>query len=667
MGKLKTYKIISGIISILSIISVCFALYAISLLTGIETFYRSMLSILLILLLVTSVYSLIESIKFFKKKKFIISSILSFILMVIGLVVSFVIFAVYLQISNTNSSSTTYKTALISLEKQEKINDLKDIKIGMVEDKEDIEGYILPTEIIDKNKLKDNNEIIEYSDVITLMSALINKDVDAIFISANYRDMLTNIEGFDAKTEIFEITSLEKEYEKTEEENNTISTSERMTKPFTVLLLGVDSQQDGLKAGASFNGDTIMLITFDPQTLHATMFSIPRDTYVTMACGGNITKINHAAWGGTKCMVKTVENFTGIKIDYYAKINFKGVVDLVNTLGGITVDVPVKFCESNSDRLIGPGYEICLDKGVQNLNGEQALALARHRKTLPLGDFQRGQHQQLVVEGMLNKIKTLRSPNDFYNVLNTISKNIETSMTTDEILSFYNIGKSILMKDEDANINITKTFLTGYDLYVYEGRSYSYTFQYYKQSLDSIVKAMKINLGLLPQEEIKKFSFSIKEPYEKTIIGRTYYSEARKTLVPNFTTYSIGGAQVWGSSNGFTININYVESSNDAYYDGQIIGQSVHEGVLTTKAPKTITLDVVKKVSGGSTTPIEDNNNGTSPTNPTNPNNPGTTEPTNPTNPTDPTIPGLPENPEEPVTPGENEGNNNNDNNEENE
>ena len=269
---------------------------------------------------------------------------------------------------------------------------------------------------------------------------------------------------------------------------------------------------------------------------------------------------------------------------------------------------------------------------------------------------------------MLNKIKTLRSPNDFYNVLNTISKNIETSMSTDEILSFYNIGKSILMKDEDANINITKTFLTGYDLYVYEGRSYSYTFQYYKQSLDSIVKAMKINLGLLPQEEIKKFSFSIKEPYEKTIIGKTYYSEPRKTLIPNFTTYSMAGAQVWGSSNGFTINFNYIESSSSAYYEGQIIGQSVHEGVLTTKAPKTITLDVVKKVIGGNTDPIE----------PTNPVIPPLT-PTDPEEPDEPNVPGTPTEPEEPEKPdkpditeppegegntGDNTGNSDNDGNE---
>lgn len=600
MGKLKLYKTLSGIFMVLAILMTGLAVYAIYLLTGIETFYRIMISILLILGLITCVYSLLDSVKYYKSKKFIISSVFSGLLIVIGFVVSFIIFSVYLKISDFNQSDITYRTALISLEKQDSIEKLQKLKIGLIDDKEDIVGNILPNEVIKKYDLDKNNEIVEFNDTVTLMSALANKEVDAIFISSNYQSMFKNIDALKENQEIYEIAAYEKKYKKEEVESEPEGDVTKLTEPFTVLLLGVDEQEDG-NINGSFNGDTIMLISFDPDTLHATMFSIPRDTYVTMACGGNITKINHAAWGGTKCMVKTVENFTGIKIDYYVKINFKGVIDLVNNIGGITVDVPMDFCESNSDRLIGPGYEICLNKGVQKLNGEQALALARHRKTLPLGDFQRGQNQQLVVEGMINQIKTLRSATDFYSVLNTVSRNIDTNMTTDEILSFYNIGKSILMKDEDVSINITKTFLTGYDLYVYEGSGYSYTFQYYKQSLDSIIKAIKINLKQLEQEEIKTFSFSINEPYEKTIIGKKYYNETRKSLIPNFKEYSLGGAESWGSSHGFTITTEYVESSDSSYYDGQIIGQSVHEGVLVDKAPKTIVLSVVKKVEGGNT------------------------------------------------------------------
>ena len=595
MKKFKALNIISIMLSLILIFSVGFTIYTLYLLSGIETFYRIMLIIILILFLLLFLYSLFDSVKFLKKKKFTIYSILTIIMSIICIAISFVIYKVYSKLDNFNTEDVKYHTSLISLTEQGKINDIKDIKIGMIEDEEDIEGYILPNEVIKEYKLDENNEIKTYSDTVTLMTALVEGEVDAIFISSNYKNMFKSIENFDSNTEIYLIHEYGKNYKKAETEEDIISTGTKITKPFTILLLGIDSEEENIKTSSSFNGDTIMLISFDPETLHATMFSIPRDTYVKMACGGNYTKINAAAWGGTKCMVKTVENFTGLTIDYYAKINFKGVIDLVDALGGITVDVPMDFCESNEDRMEGPGYEICLNKGVQVLNGQKALALARHRKTLPLGDFQRGQNQQLVVEGMIKQIKTIRNVNDLYKILDTISNNIDLSMTTEEILSFYNIAKSIMLKNSDVNLNITKTFLTGYSLMIYESWGYTYTFHNYKQSLNSIINAMKVNLGLLPQEEIKQISFSINKPYEKDIVGYEYYNETQKSLMPNLIGSSESYAKSWASATGRTINVVEVESSDSSYSDGQIINQSVHEGVIVDKIPSTITIEVIRK------------------------------------------------------------------------
>lgn len=592
MKKITIYKILSGILISLLVISMGFMLYTLSLLSGIETFYRIMFSILLILFLIVLTYSLLDSVKNNKKKKMIISSILTILLSIILGVVSFYIYRAYVGLDNLNKSEITYTTKLISYEKLN-VNEIKDKKIGILSNEEDITGYILPNEIIDKLNLSKNNEIIKYGDTITLMSAFINNEVDLIFISDNYRNMFNNIEEYDSSKEIFEITSLKKVYKKKQVENTAIDKT-KVTKPFTMLLLGIDSEQDDIRKSSSFNGDTIMMVTFDPETLSTTMFSIPRDTYVKMACGGRITKINHASWGGTSCMVKTVENLTGIKIDYYAKINFKGVVDLVNILDGINVDVPVKFCEQNSDRQWGD-KTICLEPGMQKLDGEQALALARHRKTLPLGDFQRGQNQQLVVEGMIGSLKNVKSVEDFYKILDTIGKNMDTNMTTEEMLSFYNIGKNLLLKSGDVNLNITKTFLTGYDQYITVGNSKSYTFQYYKQSLAEIVKAMKINLGLLKKEEIKTFNFDLNTPYEKKIIGKTYYSdEQRVSLMPNLSSYTVDEAKAWASRNGFTITVKEALVESETYTDGQIINQSLKEGSLLEGADKNITITIAK-------------------------------------------------------------------------
>lgn len=592
MKKITIYKILSGILISLLVISMGFMLYTLSLLSGIETFYRIMFSILLILFLIVLTYSLLDSVKNNKKKKMIISSILTILLSIILGVVSFYIYRAYVGLDNLNKSEITYTTKLISYEKLN-VNEIKDKKIGILSNEEDITGYILPNEIIDKLNLSKNNEIIKYGDTITLMSAFINNEVDLIFISDNYRNMFNNIEEYDSSKEIFEITSLKKVYKKKQVENTAIDKT-KVTKPFTMLLLGIDSEQDDIRKSSSFNGDTIMMVTFDPETLSTTMFSIPRDTYVKMACGGRITKINHASWGGTSCMVKTVENLTGIKIDYYAKINFKGVVDLVNILGGINVDVPVKFCEQNSDRQWGD-KTICLEPGMQKLDGEQALALARHRKTLPLGDFQRGQNQQLVVEGMIGSLKNVKSVEDFYKILDTIGKNMDTNMTTEEMLSFYNIGKNLLLKSGDVKLNITKTFLTGYDQYITVGNSKSYTFQYYKQSLAEIVKAMKINLGLLKKEEIKTFNFDLNTPYEKKIIGKTYYSdEQRVSLMPNLSSYTLDEAKAWASRNGFTLTVKEALVESKTYTDGQIINQSLKEGSLLEGADKNITITIAK-------------------------------------------------------------------------
>lgn len=592
MKKITIYKILSGILISLLVISMGFMLYSLSLLSGIETFYRIMFSILLILFLIVLTYSLLDSVKNNKKKKMIISSILTILLSIILGVVSFYIYRAYVGLDNLNKSEITYTTKLISYEKLN-VNEIKDKKIGILSNEEDITGYILPNEIIDKLNLSKNNEIIKYGDNITLMSAFINNEVDLIFISDNYRNMFNNIEEYNSAKEIFEITSLKKVYKKKQVENTAIDKT-KVTKPFTMLLLGIDSEQDDIRKSSSFNGDTIMMVTFDPETLSTTMFSIPRDTYVKMACGGRTTKINHASWGGTSCMVKTVENLTGIKIDYYAKINFKGVVDLVNILDGINVDVPVKFCEQNSDRQWGDKM-ICLEPGMQKLDGEQALALARHRKTLPLGDFQRGQNQQLVVEGMIGSLKNVKSVEDFYKILDTIGKNMDTNMTTEEMLSFYNIGKNLLLKSGDVNLNITKTFLTGYDQYITVGNSKSYTFQYYKQSLAEIVKAMKINLGLLKKEEIKTFNFDLNTPYEKKIIGKTYYSdEQRVSLMPNLSSYTLDEAKAWASRNGFTLTVKEALVESETYTDGQIINQSLKEGSLLEGADKNITITIAK-------------------------------------------------------------------------
>ena len=91
--------------------------------------------------------------------------------------------------------------------------------------------------------------------------------------------------------------------------------------------MGVDSEAEDI-SNAAFNGDALMLITFNPKTLSTTILSIPRDSYVPIACfpGQKRNKITHAAWYGETCMIDTIENLFDIPIDYYQLISGESIL-----------------------------------------------------------------------------------------------------------------------------------------------------------------------------------------------------------------------------------------------------------------------------------------------------------------------------------------------------
>ena len=160
---------------------------------------------------------------------------------------------------------------------------------------------------------RNKNKIKYYEDYHSLITALYKKEIDACFVSGNFSVIFEN-ETFisDDEEPIGEKVKIIYEYsESMENQDNEIlsaSKEKSLTEPFTVLIMGVDSAQDGLKANQAFNGDTLILVTFNPNTLTATMFSIPRDMYVPIACNHNrYNKINSSAAYGSSCVIKTVQ------------------------------------------------------------------------------------------------------------------------------------------------------------------------------------------------------------------------------------------------------------------------------------------------------------------------------------------------------------------------
>lgn len=433
------------------------------------------------------------------------------------------------SLSKITNDETGYSSSIVVLKSSglKSINDIKNKKIGMISDSNNIEGYTIPMEIIDEENIN-KESLTVYEDFTLMLKDLYNKEIDAVFISSSYVSIYGTEEGLE---NIGDETKVIYEKNKKTVKKQTTSTK-TLSEPFSLLVMGVDSSSNSLKKSNSFNGDTLILITFNPNTMNATILSIPRDTRVPIVCtkAKAKNKINSTGAYGADCVMDTITNFTGIKIDYWVKVNFQGVISLVDALGGIEIDVPYSFCESDSKRRFG-NNTIYINKGLQTLNGEQALAFARNRHTWPQycgkkysnytsNDFIRGQNQQQIIKAIVSNLKSIRSLKDIYNVLDIVGDNIDTNIDKNTMISGFDTFKNIIFNSKNINsedfVGTQRLYLSGSDNMI----NGIYYFEYSTKSLKQVVDAMKINLGIKKPDMDKEFSFSINKPYEEVQIGK---------------------------------------------------------------------------------------------------------------------------------------------------
>ena len=591
----KIFRLLYYFIIVAYVITFVIFLKSILSLKGIETLLRVI--IILFFILYILIYAFWNLLNLLRKryKGLIITSIVSIVFMIIFGVGAYYINFVYNNLNNiTEDKELLYTSYLITL-KDTEFSDKLDI--GIINKKIEPDDYDLASKLYKNKKLANNTE--EYEDYVKMLSDLYSGKIGATFVPGNYVSLFQSEDGFnnirnDTKV-IYEYT------EKKKNEDIDIISNKTFDEPLTFLLLGVDSEKQGLNASTSFNGDTLMVVTFNPKTLNTVMVSIPRDTYVPIACKNNAySKINSSAAYGTNCVINTINNFLDINIDYYVKINFKGVVELVDALGGVEVDVEKpyfnsyqgvnyrgKMCEQNSNRQYGSGL-VCVDPGLQTLNGEQALAYARNRHLYIGGDLDRVRHQQQVVEAIANKALNFKTLNDFQKIVNAISNNLATNMEVDTMFTGYQVIKNMLgnlVSGEDI-LSISKAYLETYNLNVYvpaQGRNTSAQ-GYYKDSLDDIKKAINVVLEKEENEPIKTFSFDINKPYETYSPGKGKRKNSSGTLLPNFVGKTTDEAKQLCESLNIKVNFKYVDEGEEFYNfsitPGKIGYQSVHKDVL---------------------------------------------------------------------------------------
>lgn len=221
--------------------------------------------------------------------------------------------------------------------------------------------------------------------------------------------------------------------QKNREMKSVVSKKVDITKdPFNIYISGVDLSSDGINEKG--NSDVNIIMSVNPKTKRVIMQTIPRDTWAPLTCRNDQhTKLTYAGIrGGIDCSISTIEKMYDIEINYYAKINFQGVIDLVDALGGVTVNSDVSFCEAHPLE----GYETrdyCYYAGENTVNGVEALMFSRIRKVFADGDIERGRHQMEVVNAVVRKFKEEPTLDHINGLLGAVEKNFTTNLDENDI------------------------------------------------------------------------------------------------------------------------------------------------------------------------------------------------------------------------------------------
>ena len=323
------------------------------------------------------------------------------------------------SLTNVGTETTTYSLVVLKSSGYKNVSSLK--------------GKTIDYYANDKKKAMQVKEKLEKQisfhgngedDNAKLASDLYNGDCDAILLNESYREMIKETySNFESKTKVLWQEKIVEEVE------NTASDVNVTKKPFVCYISGVDS-----RGGVNENSrsDVNLLVTINPNNGQMLMTSIPRDYYVKLANFGKKDKLTHSAlYGGTENSIKTIEDFLDINIDFYARVDFQSVIQLVDALGGIDI---------YSDKAFIPytDHGIKIPKGNVHMDGRMALAFARERYTYQSGDQHRTENHQAVLQAIIRKMASPAIITHYTDILKSIEGTFVTDMPMNEMARIAN-------------------------------------------------------------------------------------------------------------------------------------------------------------------------------------------------------------------------------------
>lgn len=254
----------------------------------------------------------------------------------------------------------------------------------------------------------------EYADAVSLAQGLMDGDCGAMLINKGFVDVITETEGYESFAD--QIRELDSYSLKSalDSENEADELPEGV---FTIYISGIDVSGD---ISTKSRSDVNILAVVNTNTHQVQLINTPRDYYVPLSISDGVKdKLTHAGIYGVKVSKDTLGMLYGIDINYFFRINFSGFQELIDALGGITVNSDVEFDAG--------GYHF--SQGANTLNGEQALAFSRERHSFASGDRQRGENQMAVITGVIQKMQSPAILQNFSQLMDGIEGSFESDIS----------------------------------------------------------------------------------------------------------------------------------------------------------------------------------------------------------------------------------------------
>jgi eps7A len=307
-----------------------------------------------------------------------------------------------------------------------------------------------PTKV-DKNNIetlmsalkKDKKVDVKVDDVASYQEAYDNLKSGkskAMVLSGSYASLIESVDSNYA-------SNLKTIYTYKIKKKNSNSAKQVDSKVFNIYISGIDTYGSISTVSRS---DVNIIMTVNMNTHKILLTTTPRDAYVKIPGGGadQYDKLTHAGIYGVETSEQTLENLYGIKIDYYARINFTSFLKLIDQLGGVTVHNDQAFTSLHG--------KFDFPVGDIQMNSEQALGFVRERYSLDGGDNDRGKNQEKVISAIVNKLASLKSVSNFTSIVNNLQDSVQTNMSLDTINALANT-----QLDSGSKFTVTSQAVTG--------------------------------------------------------------------------------------------------------------------------------------------------------------------------------------------------------------